>query len=69
MSLSVGAQLGNLGRVRLLGILIVKEGSGNGASFSAGALLGEPGGGLLCWGYGRKWGGGLRVRLSPWGAW
>jgi len=28
----------------------LKEGSGNGASLSAGALLGEPGGGLLYWG-------------------
>jgi len=28
----------------------LKEGSGNGASLSAGALLGEPGGVLLYWG-------------------
>jgi hypothetical protein len=28
----------------------VKEGSGDGASLSVGALRGEPGRGLLCWG-------------------
>jgi len=28
----------------------LKEGSGYGVSLSIGALLGEPGGGLLCWG-------------------
>jgi len=33
---------------------MVKEGSGYGAFLSAEALLGEPGGGLLCWGSGRK---------------
>ena len=42
----------------------MKEGSGSGASLSAGALLGEPGGGLLCWGSGRIWGEGLRGRAS-----
>ena len=44
MSLSIGASWGTWG-VHLMGILIVKEGSGNGVSLSAGALLGEPGGG------------------------
>jgi hypothetical protein len=52
----------------------VKEGSRKGASLSAGGLLGEPGGGLLCWVSRRKWGGGRRGRAalsvgSHWGAW
>lgn len=38
----------------------MKEGSGNGASLTAVAVLGEPGGGLLCWGSG----GGLWGRAS-----
>ena len=38
----------------------MKEGSGKGAAVSAGAVSGEPGGGLLCWGSRRMWGGGLR---------
>jgi len=50
---------------------ILKKGNRNtkgfskkGASLSAEALLGKPGGGLLCWGSGRIWGGGLRKRAS-----
>ena len=44
---------------------LVKEGSGYGAFLSAGALLGEPGGGeLLCRGSGRMWGRGLRGGAS-----
>ena len=53
VSLSVGAPLGDLGRgVRSTRNFenSLKEGSGYGVSFSMGALLGEPGGGLLCWG-------------------
>jgi hypothetical protein len=42
----------------------LKEGSGKGAYLSAGALLGEPGGRLLCWGSGRILGGGLRGQAS-----
>jgi len=42
----------------------LKEGSGNGTSLSVGALLGEPGGGLLCWKSGRICGRGLRGRAS-----
>ena len=34
----------------------MNEGFGKGATVSAGALLGEHGGGLLCWGSGRIWG-------------
>jgi hypothetical protein len=40
------------------------EGSGKGASLSVGALLVEPGGGLLFWGSRRILGGGLRGRKS-----
>ena len=39
-------------------------GSGNGASVSVGALLGEPEGGLLCCGSGRIWGGKFRGQAS-----
>jgi hypothetical protein len=42
----------------------LKEGSGKGASLSAGALLGKPGRRLLCWGSGRILGGGLRGQAS-----
>ena len=31
----------------------MNEGFGKGATLSAGALLGENGGGFLCWGFGR----------------
>jgi len=43
---------------------MMKGGSRKGASVSAGALSGEPGGGLLCWGFGRVWGGGFRGQAS-----
>jgi hypothetical protein len=51
----------------------IERGSENVASISAGALLGYPGG-LLFWGSGRIWGGGLRglhfcVWRHSWGAW
>ena len=53
----------------------MKEDSGKGASLSAGALLGEPGGGgLLCWRSRRICEGGIRGRTSfsgeaPLGSW
>jgi len=46
----------------------LKGGSGNGLSLSMGALLGEPGGGLLCLGSWRLWKEGSRDGyLSSWG--
>jgi len=42
----------------------LKDSSGKGASVSAGALLGESGVGLLCWGSGMMCGRGLRGRPS-----